>query len=149
MACHGRLRVLPEQARRDPGHHAAACRHAMTSRIGVLADDAGYHSKANLTAPGPGRLIAGGKTSGLACRQPARGPPPDGATAAEASAHRLATPEGRAACKRRAPGVEGLHPSLKDRGGLRRLSLRGLHNATSEYLAAGPARNPRLPAATS
>jgi hypothetical protein len=30
----------------------------MTSRIGVLAEDAGYHSEANLTAPGPDRLIA-------------------------------------------------------------------------------------------
>lgn len=37
----------------------------------------------------------------------------------------------RAACKRRAPGVEGLHASLKDDGGPRRFSLRGPHNATS------------------
>ena len=51
--------------------------------------------------------------------------------------------------KRRAPDVEGLHASLKDNGGLRRFSLRGLHNATSEFLFAGLARNLRLLAAVS
>ena len=103
--------------------------------IGVFVADAGYHSEANLTAPGPDRLIADGKTRALAAREPAEGPPPAGATATEANAHRLATPEGRAAYKRRAPDVEGLHASLKDDGGLRRFSLRGLHNATSEFLS--------------
>jgi hypothetical protein len=67
----------------------------------------------------------------------------------EASAHRLATPQGRAAYNRRAPDVEGLHASLNDQGGLRRFSLRGLHNATSEVLLAGLAHNLRLPAANS
>ena len=82
-------------------------------------------------------------------RKPASGPPPAGVTAAEANAHRLRTPEGRAAYKRRAPDVEGLHASLKDDGGLRRFSLRGLHNATSEFLFAGLAHNLRLLAAIS
>jgi hypothetical protein len=121
----------------------------MTSGIGVLVEDAGYYSEANLTAPGPGRLIADGKTRDLARREPAQGPPPAGATPAEANAHRLRTPEGRAAYKRRAPDVEGLHASLKDQGGLRRFSLRGLHNATSEFLFAGLAGNLRLLAAIS
>ena len=67
----------------------------------------------------------------------------------EANAHRLRTPEGRALYKRRAPDVEGLHASLKDDGGLRRFSLRGLHNATSEFLFAGLAHNLRLLAAIS
>jgi hypothetical protein len=147
-ACHDRMCTLPEQARRDPGHDAA-CHHAMTSAIGVLAEDAGYHSEANLTAPGPGRLIAGARTRDLARRKPAGGPPPENATAVEASAHRLATPQGRAAYNRRAPDVEGLHASLNDQGGLRRFSLRGLHNATSEFLLAGLAHNLRLPAANS
>jgi transposase len=148
-ACHGRLCTLPEAEKHGPGHDAAACHHAMTSRIGVLVEDAGYYSQANLEAPGPGRLIADGKTRDLARRQPAGGPPPAGATAIEANAHQLATPEGRAAYKRRAPDVEGLHASLKDQGGLRRFSLRGLHNATSEFLFAGLAHNLRLLAAVS
>ena len=116
----------------------------MTGGIGVLVEDVGYHSEANLAAPGPARLIADAKTRDLARRQPAEGPPAEDATAAQANAHRLATPEGHAAYKRRAPDVEGLHASLKDDGGLRRFSLRGLHNATSEFLFAGLAHNLRL-----
>jgi hypothetical protein len=148
-ACHGRLCTLPGKEKNDPGHDAAACHHAMTSAIGVLVEDAGYHSEANLTAPGPDRLIADAKTRDLAGREPAQGPPPDGATAIQANAHRLATPQGRAAYKRRAPDVEGLHASLKDQGSLRRFSLRGLHGATSEFLFAGLAHNLRLLAAIS
>ena len=148
-ACHVRLCTLPEKDKTSPGHDAAACHHAMTSQIGVLVEDAGYHSEANLTAPGPDRLIADGKTRDLRRRQPAEGLPPRSATATEANAHRLATPQGRAAYKRRAPDVEGLHASLKDDSGLRRFSLRGLHNATSEFLLAGMAHNLRLLAAIS
>jgi transposase len=148
-ACHQRLCTLPEQDKNAPGHDAAACHHAMTSGIGVLVEDAGYHSEANLSAPGPDRLIADAKTRDLARREPAEGPPPEDATPAQANAHRLATPDGRALYKRRAPDVEGLHASLKDNGGLRRFSLRGLHNATSEFLFAGLAHNLRLLAAIS
>jgi transposase len=148
-ACHGRLCTLPAKDKNSPGHDAAACHHAMTSRIGVLVEDAGYHSEANLTAPGPDRLIADGKTSDLARREPAQGPPPADATPVEANTHRLRTPEGRALYKRRAPDVEGLHASLKGQGGLRRFSLRGLHYATSEFLFAGLAGNLRLLAAIS
>ena len=147
--CHDRMCTLPERHKHVPGHDAAACHAAMTGGIGVLVEDAGYHSEANLTAPGPARLIADCKTRDLARRQPAGGPPPEDATAVEANAHRLATPEGRAAYKRRAPDVEGLHASLKDDGGLRRFSLRGLHNATSEFLFAGLAHNLRQLAAIS
>jgi transposase len=148
-ACHQRLCTLPGRDKNDPGHDTAACHRAMTAAIGVLVEDAGYHSHANLEAPGPDRLIADGKARSLAASQPAEGPPPEGATVAEANAHRLRTPEGRAAYKRRAPDVEGLHASLKDRTGLRRFSLRGLHNATSEFLFAGTAHNLRMLAAIS
>jgi hypothetical protein len=78
----------------------------------------------------------------VALRPPA--PPPSRPTRTG-----CAPPEGRAAYKRRAPDVEGLHASLKDNGGLRRFSLRGLHNATSEFLFAGLAHNLRLLAAVS
>ena len=71
-------------------------------------------------------------------------PAPVPATAIEANARRLRAPEGRAAYTRRAPDVEGPHANLKDQGGLRRFSLRGLHNTTSEFLCAGLARNLRL-----
>jgi transposase len=143
-ACHARLCTLPEEEKNSPGHDTAACHHNLTSGIGVLVLDAGYHSEANLAAPGPPRLIADARTRDLGARPDTSGPPPDGATATEANAHRLATPEGRAAYKRRAPDVEGLHSSLEDRIGLRRFSLRGLHNATSEFLFAGLACNLRL-----
>jgi transposase len=147
--CHDRLCTLPEQDKNDPGHDAAACHHAMTSRIGVLVEDAGYHSEASLTCPGPDRLIADGKARAVAGQEPAAGPPPGDATPVEANAWRLRTPEGRALYKRRAPDVEGLHASLKDRIGLRRFSLRGLGNATSEFLFAGTAHNLRMLAAIS
>jgi transposase len=147
--CHSRLCTLPDREKNDPGHDAAACHAAMTGGVGVFVADAGYHSEANLAASGPDRLIADGKARDLAAREPAEGPPPGHATPVEANAHRLRTPEGRALYKRRAPDVEGLHASLKDRGGLRRFSLRGLHNATSEFLFAGLAHNLRLLAAVS
>jgi transposase len=147
--CHDRLCALPGHDTHRPDHDIAACHTAITGGIGVLVQDAGYHSQANLTAPGPDRLIADASTRDLTCREPASGPPPADATAVQANAHRLATPEGRAAYKRRAPDVEGLHASLKDNGGLRRFSLRGLHNATSEFLFAGMAHNLRLLAAIS
>src|SRR3954451_8006345 len=59
--------------------------------------DAGYLSAANLTAPGPDRLIAvgkGGRQHNQALRQPASGDPPSNADPIEAMAHRLRTPEG-------------------------------------------------------
>ena len=145
--CHDRLCTLPAARKTSPDHDAAACHAAMTSRIGTLVEDAGYHSQANLTAPGPDRLIADGKTRDVLKRDDS--PPAAGDGPVAANARRLRTPEGRALYKRRAPDVEGLHASLKDDGGLRRFSLRGLRNATSEFLFAGLAHNLRLLAAIS
>jgi transposase len=144
-ACHQRMCALPAKRKNSPGHDAAACHHAMTSRIGVIVKDAGYHSKANLEAPGPDRITAPGKTRDLpaAGDQAVFGP----LTAVDANAARLATPEGHALYKRRAPDVEGLHASLKDDGGLRRFSVRGLAGAASEFLFAGMGHNLRLLAA--
>ena len=72
--CHARLCALPEKGRRGPGHDPAACHAAMTGGIGVFVADAGYHSAANLEAPGPGRLFADAKARDLARREPAAGP---------------------------------------------------------------------------
>ena len=138
--CHGRLCTLPARDKNSPGHDAAACHAAMASGIGVLVEDAGYHSQANLEAPGPDRLIADGKTRDLARRQPAEGPPPRRRHRHRGQRAPAGPPQGRALFPRRAPDVEGLHASLQDDGGLRHFSLRGLHNATSEFLFAGLAQ---------
>ena len=150
-ACHQRMCTLPAKQKNGPDHDAAACHHAMTSAIGVIVKDAGYHSRANLEAPGPDRITAPGKTRDLPAAdcQPAGQDVFGPLTAVEANARRIAAPEGRALYKRRAPDVEGLHASLKDDGGLRRFSLRGLRNATSEFLFAGIGHNLRLLTAVS
>ena len=146
-ACHARMCTAEDPA--GPGHDVAACHAQMTGGIGVLAEDAGYCSEANLTAGGSvDRLIATGNRAsmGKAARDnPAAGPPPEDATAAEKMDHRLRTPQGRAACKRRAPDIEGVHASIEDVIGLRRFSLRGLTLATGEFLLAGLCHNLLLP----
>ena len=144
-ACHDRLCTSP--ARGEPGHDVAACHAATTGGIGTAVYDAGYYSEENISAPGADRLIATGKRHAMdrdACEDPAEGPPPDGATPAQANDWRLRTSEGRALYKRRAPDVEGLHASLEDRIGLRRFSLRGLTAVTGEFLLAGLCHNLRL-----
>jgi hypothetical protein len=141
--CHARMCTAEDPA--GPGHDTAACHAQMTGAPGALVLDAGYCSEANLTAPGTvDRLIATGsrRTMGKAAAEhPAAGPPPEGATATEAMACRLRTPEGRAAYKRRAPDVEGLHASIEDIIGLRCFSMRGLALATGEFLLAGICHN--------
>jgi transposase len=140
--CHDRL--CRSKDRTDPGHDIATCHAAMTGDIGTIVKDAGYYSEENISAPGPDRLTATGKRHAMdttARDRPAEGPPPGDATPAQANDWRLRTPEGRAAYKRRAPDVEGLHASLEDRIGLRRFSLRGLTAVTAEFLFAGLCHN--------
>jgi transposase len=141
--CHSRLCTAKDPG--DPGHDAVACHAQMTGAVGVIVFDAGYCSEANLAAGGSiDRLIATGNrlTMGKAAADnPAAGPPPDDATAIEAMDHRLRTPEGRAVYKRRAPDIEGVHASLEDLIGLRRFSMRGLAQATGEFLLAGLCHN--------
>jgi Transposase DDE domain len=141
--CHARMCTADDPA--GPGHDAVACHAQMTAAPGVIVFDAGYCSEANLTADGEAdRLIATGnrRTIGKAAAQnPAAGPPPDDATATEKMDHRLRTPEGRAAYKRRAPDIEGVHASLENLIGLRRFSMRGLTLATGEFLLAGLCHN--------
>ena len=75
-ACHGRLCTLPATDKNSPDHDAAACHHAMTSQIGVLVADAGYHSEANLTAPGPGLPSPTARPAALPAASPPRDRPP-------------------------------------------------------------------------
>ena len=141
--CHARMCTAEDPG--DPGHDATACHAQMTGGIGVLVEDAGYCSEANLTAGGSvDRLIATGNRASMgkaAAQNPAAGPPPEDATATEKMDHRLRTPQGRAAYKRRAPDIEGVHASIEDVIGLRRFSLRGLTLVTGEFLLAGLCHN--------
>jgi transposase len=117
--------------------------HQAHHGIEVLLFDAGYLSNDNLTADGPDRLIALGKARNLnrdATTHPASGPPPDNATAIDQMKHRLQTPEGHQAYKRRGATVEPVIGHLKDLIGLRRFSRRGLQAVTSElHLSAATA----------
>jgi hypothetical protein len=107
-ACHDRLCTSPENGK--PDHDIATCHATMTGGIGTAVYDAGYYSEENISAPGADRLIATGKRHAMdtqARDHPAEGPPPDGATPAQANDWRLRTPEGHALCKRRAPRRRG------------------------------------------
>ena len=106
--------------------------------IGLVSADAGYCSEANLTAPGPDRVIATGNRH----RDPDEEPEhPYGKAAIAAMRERLATAEGRALYKRRGALVEPVNAHLKDQRGLRRFSMRGLHAATGELNLAAATTN--------
>jgi transposase len=110
--------------------------------IGTVLADAGYPSHANLTAPGPDRLIALGKARALfatAKHTPTQGPPDPDTGPYQQMAHRLATPEGAALYKRRGATVEPAIGNLKKL--LPRFSRRGLDAATSELNLAAAAFN--------
>lgn len=116
----------PPPADADPHKHHG---------IDLILFDAGYFSEDNLTATGPDRLIALGKArdqARAAATDPTSGPPPEDATAIEKMSHRLRSPEGHQAYKRRAATVEPVNGHLKDQTGLRRFSRRGLTAAASE-----------------
>jgi hypothetical protein len=123
---------LLRRHRPDP-HHSDA-------DIGTVLADNGYCSHANLTTPGPDRLIATGKTRDLhhtATTNPATGAPPDTATPFEAMQHRLRTPEGATLYKKRGATIEPINGHLKDRGNLRTFLLRGIQACKAElHLAA-------------
>jgi transposase len=99
--------------------------------------DAGYDSDANLTAPGPDRLIAIAKAHkqraaalqlGLA-----DGPPPPNATAREEMEHLMRTPQGIAAYKQRSCLIEAVFGDRKHNKGYRRFRRRGLDAVRSEW----------------
>lgn len=105
--------------------------------IGTALFDNGYHSQANLTAPGPDRLIAQGTRRQPAGTNPPPTPPPANAPAGDHMAFKLSTPDGKALYRKRAATVEPVNGHQKDRRGLRRFARRGLTAANSEaHLAA-------------
>ena len=110
--------------------------------IGTVLADAGYASDANLSAPGPDRIIAlskGRDQASTAGRDQAVSPPPTGVTPRQKMAHRLETAEGHALYKRRGATVEPAIGNLKKI--LDRFSRRGLPQAASELHLAATAYN--------
>lgn len=105
----------------------------VTEPIGTMLFDAGYLSEPNLTAQGPDRLIATGKTRTLRHEQAASGPPPDNASPIEAMQHRLRTPEGAALYGQRQHTVEPVFGTTKEQRGYRRFVRRGLAAVMAEW----------------
>jgi transposase len=129
--------------------------------IGTAVGDAGYLSKANVTAPGPDRLIATGKRRDVekAARAQATDPTPDtratdpehaGEKAdpgkssrtdeadqeldpIEAMAQRLRTPEAMAIYRKRGHIAETPHGHIKHNMGIRALTRRGLRRLRAEW----------------
>ena len=102
--------------------------------IGLALGDAGYLSDANLTCPGPDRLIATGKRRDLEKAARAAAAEEDQEeTAAAAMAARLKTPDGIAAYRQRGRIAETPHGRIKHNMGIRRLSTRGMPRASGEW----------------
>ena len=122
--------------------HAGMLIEAATGRphpVGTMLADAGYASTANLTAPGPERLIALGKGRELARRQLTGEPPPETADPKVLMQHRLDTPHGRDLYKRRGATVEPAIGNLKKL--IDRFSQRGKDAVTAETNLAAAAFN--------
>ena len=111
--------------------------------IGQVLADAGYCSEANLTCPGPDRLIAVGKGRDLekAARDPDTGSPGWGGPAIQAMRERLKTPDGIAAYRQRGHIAETPHGHIKHNMGLRQLSVRGKRKASAEWTFAAAVHN--------
>ena len=129
---------------------ATAQATALGARIELVLADAGYFTEANLTAPGPDRLIAPGKNHDViagARQNPAQGPPPDPsrepATARDQMRHRLRDPDNAERYKRRSATVEPVIAHLKDQTKLRRFARRGIQAATAELNLAAAVVNLR------
>lgn len=123
---------------------AARTGRAELTQVGILLADAGYDSDANLSAPGPDRLIADGKRHQMAARaatDPATGDPPEDASARAKMNHRLRTADGHDLYKRRSPLIETPNAWLKDGRGLRRFARRGLDAVQAELALASAVTN--------
>ena len=103
--------------------------------IAMALADAGYCSEANLTCPGPDRLIAVGKHRDL--EKAARGQDSAGqdwgGPAVQAMRERLKTDDGIEAYRQRGHIAETPHGHIKHNMGIRQLSLRGKAKASAEW----------------
>jgi transposase len=102
--------------------------------ITMALADSGYCSEANLTCPGPDRLIAVGKHRDL--EKAARGGetgPDWGGPAVQAMRERLKTPAGIEAYRQRGHIAETPHGHIKHNMGIRQLSVRGKAKAAAEW----------------
>ncbi|MFD4522295.1 transposase [Paenibacillus glucanolyticus] len=135
----------------DPALAAATAQAtALGKRIELALADAGYFTEANLTTPGPDRLIAPGKNRDViqgARENPSQPPPPDPsqepATARDQMRHRLRDPENAERYKRRSATVEPVIAHLKDQTKLRRFARRGIQATTAELNLAAAVINLR------
>jgi hypothetical protein len=106
-------------------------------QIRMLLADAGYASEANITAPGPDRLIATGHSRDMDKKAAAAGPTtksPQDISILGKMAVKVA--DNAELYARRAATVEPVNAHLKDRRRLRRFSRRGLRPARSELMMA-------------
>jgi hypothetical protein len=106
----------------------------MTRAEALALADSGYCSEANLTCPGPDRLIAVGKRRDL--EKAARGGDTGGdwgGPAVQAMRERLRTPEGIEAYRHRGHIAETPHGHIKHNMGIRQLSMRGKAKAAAEW----------------
>jgi transposase len=102
--------------------------------IGLFLADAGYLSAANLTTPGPDRLIATGKNRDLARQTTGKQHAGDWAhPAITAMAARLATPDGITAYRHRSHISETTNGHIKHNLAFRQLSVRGKPRTTAEW----------------
>jgi transposase len=115
-------------------HQPPASPAGRSNGIGLILADAGYLSAANLTIPGPDRLIAVGKHRTLektARQDAATQDTPSGPITAMAA--RLATADGITAYRKRGHIAETPHGQIKHNMGIRRLATRGKTNAAAEW----------------
>jgi len=113
---------------------ALADTETVTGPVGVVLADAGYCSVANLTAPGPTRLIATTNAKATRTDRPATsGPPPADVGPLDAMRHTLATPEGRRLYKQRSWTAEPGFGNLKSNLGFTRFSRRGHPAVQAEW----------------
>jgi hypothetical protein len=112
--------------------------------IGQALADAGYCSEANVTCPGPDRLIATGKRRDLekaARDSDGNGDLGWGGPAVRAMRERLRTEDGIAAYRQRGHIAETPHGHIKHNMGFRQLSVRGKDRAAAEWTFACAVHN--------